>query len=118
METTLRVRNSAGNATYTLQVLCDGGDVSIFCDCSAGAYGKLCKHKLAPIIANEKTGIESQDQDRNFELAQAWMKGGSLQQMLANIRAAEQELESAQAKVKKLKKALERHLNGQIVREG
>ena len=113
METTLRIRSSSSDAIYSLQILCEGGNVAIFCDCSAGAYGKLCKHKLA-IIANDKTDLENQDQDENFELAQAWIRGSSLQEMLADIRVAEKEAEGAQAKVKKLKKTLEMHLNSQI----
>ncbi len=88
----------------------------MFCDCSAGAYGKLCRHKLA-LIANDKTNIENQDQDGSFELAQVWIKGSSLQRMLADIGVAEKEAESAQTRVKKLKKALEMYLNSQIVRK-
>lgn len=116
METTLRIRSSSSDAIYTLQIFCEDGNVAIFCDCSAGAYGKLCKHKLA-IIANDKTDIENQEQDKNFELAQVWIKGSTLQKMLADIGVAEKEVESAQTKVKKLKKALEMHLNSQIMQK-
>ena len=73
----------------------------------------MCRHKLA-IIANDKTDIESQEQDKNFELAQIWIKGSALQKLLANLSDAEREVESAQARVKRLKKALETHLNGQM----
>jgi uncharacterized Zn finger protein len=117
METTLRIRSSSSDTVYTLQVLCEDGSVAIFCDCSAGAYGKLCKHKLA-IVANDKTDLESQDQDRNFELAQEWIKGSTLQATLADIRAVEKEVEGAQAKLKKLKKTLEMQLNSKIVQKG
>jgi len=117
METTLRVKSSSSDAIYTLQIYCEDGNVAIFCDCSAGAYGKLCKHKLA-IIANDKTDLENQDQDKNFELAHAWIRSSSLQKMLADIRVAEKEAESAQTKVKKLKKTMEMHLNSQIGQKG
>ncbi len=116
METTLRIRSSSSDAIYTLQILCEDGNVAIFCDCSAGAYGKLCKHKLA-IVAKDKTDLEGQDQDRNFELAQEWIKGSTLQATLADIRAVEKEVESAQARLKKLKKTLEMQLNSKIVQK-
>lgn len=117
METTLYVRSGSSNAIYTLQVICDDGNVTMFCDCNAGAYGKLCKHKLA-IIANSKTDVAGHDQEENFELAQAWINGSALQSMLAGISAAESEVESAQKQLKKLKKALEVQLNGQIAKKG
>ncbi len=117
METTLRIRSGSSDAIYTLQIFCEDGNVAIFCDCSAGAYGKLCKHKLA-VISNDRTDIENQEQNSNFDLAHAWIKSSSLQEMLAEIRAAENEVESAQTKVKKLKKALEIHLNSQNKQKG
>lgn len=117
METTLRIRSGSSDAIYTLQVFCEDGNVAIFCDCSAGAYGKLCKHKLA-VISNDRADIKNHEQDNNYELAQEWIKSSSLQKMLAEIRVAESEVESAQAKVKKLKKALEIHLNGQTKQKG
>lgn len=117
METTLYVRSGSSDAIYTLQVICDDGNVIMFCDCNAGAYGKLCKHKLA-VIANSKTDIAGQEQEKNFELAQAWINGSTLRRMLAEISTAESEVKSAQTKLKKLKKALEMQLNGQIAKKG
>jgi uncharacterized Zn finger protein len=113
METTLRIKSGSGDAIYTLQIFCEDGNVAMFCDCSAGTYGKLCKHKIA-VISNDRTGLENQEQDKNFEQAQVWIKGSSLIEMLADIRVTEKEVESAQTRVKKLKKALEMNLNNQI----
>ena len=116
MEKTLHVRSGSSDAIYTLQVICDDGNVTMYCDCNAGAYGKLCKHKLA-IIANSKTDMAGQEQEKNFKLAQAWINGSALQSMLAEISAAESEVQSAQTKAKKLKKALEMQLNGQVAKK-
>ena len=62
--------------------------------------------------------MENQEQDNIFELAQAWIKSSSLPEMLADIRVAEKEVESAQTKVKKLKKVLEIQLNSQAKQKG
>lgn len=46
------VPSSDGTTTYSVSVVADSEQLVVACNCKAGLFGKLCKHKIAVISAN------------------------------------------------------------------
>jgi len=51
------VRSDTGNKDYRVEILFDEKHASIFCDCIAGNFGQMCKHK-GKVLKNEFKGTD------------------------------------------------------------
>ena len=102
----LRAKSSSGDASYVVQFFFDAGKLSVFCNCSAGEFGKICKHKLS-FLAGEKELLSSDDQAEALIKVQEWCSMSELKMLLASFRAAEDQVATAQATLAAAKKRIE-----------
>lgn len=87
-----------------------GGLVVGVCSCPAGENGQWCKHRLG--ILREDPAICAGLDPVAIAAVRSWLPGTLLERVIAEVAAAEAELEKAQAVVKKAKKRLSAALFG------
>lgn len=108
---------SSGDEPYTISVQSVAGGVSVSCNCQAGEYGQMCKHKRAVIVGDldkfavaEEWGLDPGDYGR----ARAAMDAAGIPDLFrsteAEIAALDKEMERLKARKKAIKKALDRKL--------
>lgn len=101
MEITIQVKSS-GDKPYDVIVSKNDDGLSIFCNCQAGIYRKLCKHKLA-IISADKKMLYSESQLNNLNNASKWISKTKYPTLVAELRKQEKELEIARKTLKNQK---------------
>lgn len=105
-QATFEVKSSSGDP-YTVEVMVEYGSVTIFCDCKAGEWNKVCKHKTAimtgdPTLLVKRTEAREEKLRRVAELIQ--------RTDYAEILADLEESEEAMKKAKNRKQTVKRHL--------
>lgn len=106
MEKTVLVKSS-GDDPYAVSVLLKETDLSIFCDCPAGEWGKYCKHKMAIVLGDEEF-LYDDEQTANFEEIRKWIANSDYPQLVSELRESETELEEAKKRVKSMKNQISR----------
>lgn len=95
---------SSGDTPYTVDFLVEEGKLTVHCDCKAGSYGQLCKHKTE-LLAGDASRLYDPSQMSDLEKIQGMLAGTSgLYDAVAAIAAAEKVVREKQAEVKTLKK--------------
>ena len=80
--------------------------VSAKCDCQAGAFMKLCKHKLS-LLSGDPAIIKDQEQLGDFAALKDWLNSTGFPELLISLKSAEDDLKLKQNEVLKIKKAIE-----------
>jgi uncharacterized Zn finger protein len=106
MEKTLKARSSDGQSSYSVRFTFLEGSLAIDCDCPAGEFGRLCKHKLAFVLNREDMLFRAEQKSILVEV-QAWVNQTNYPALTKQIDRAEVELKKARGKVKKAKDTLE-----------
>ena len=65
----------------------EGGRFTASCTCTAGQYGRCCRHRLN-ILAGERDDIVS-DNHEVVDTVQSWLLGTLLESTLSNVEEAE-----------------------------
>ena len=98
---------SSGTNPYEVDFIIDGATLIVFCNCQAGSFGKLCKHKTE-LLAGDKMRLFSESEIPKLEQVQGLVRAASELTLLAKeIAESECIVKSEQAKLKKSKKRLE-----------
>jgi hypothetical protein len=103
MEKRFRVQGSKSEP-YLVRFVFSGGQLSAFCDCSAGENGMACKHRLN-ILAGKDVGLVSGNSSEIFEVKN-WLAGTELEGLMQKV----EDLEAEERRVKMALKAAKKHL--------
>lgn len=113
MSFTIRAKSS-GAEPYLVEFVLDGNQLSVFCNCQAGTFGKLCKHKTE-VLAGDRTRLfDDSDQSMLAELQTIVDRAPEILQLATQITESEKIIKSEQAKVKKAKKSFEAALKHDV----
>ena len=106
----ISVKSSSSETTYTVTFELDNNILKVHCDCQAGIYGKLCKHKLNILEGNTSNLVDINDYN---ELTDILSKVNNSEFATHNnsIKETDNEIKKLNNKKKKLKKELEKMLS-------
>jgi uncharacterized Zn finger protein len=102
MEITILVKSSSRSEPRTVHVRQDDSGLSFFCDCPAGNWGRICKHKVALASADDSM-LYDEDQRKNFKKVMGWVAQSGYPDLVKELKEAEKELGSAREKVGDIK---------------
>jgi uncharacterized Zn finger protein len=103
MKITLQAKSS-GDTPYAVDFLVEDGKLTVHCNCKAGIFGQLCKHKTE-LLAGDTSRLYDPEQAHELQRIQDILAGCSdLQDAAAEVAAAEKVVREKQREVKALKK--------------
>ena len=105
---TFVVKGSRGDH-YTVRASREGDNLTMTCTCRAGEVGIHCKHRLSLLMGDVSRLVSGNE--GAVERLREMYAGSDVERYVEQLRAAEEELKAAQAKVKALRQALGRALN-------
>jgi hypothetical protein len=105
MKITLKVHSSDGDF-YNVNCKNNDGVISIKCDCVAGSYTKLCKHKLL-IVSGQNEVLYDVSQTEDFNTVQGWICNSEYPALLNKLAILEKELLKKKHEVRKVKELIE-----------
>lgn len=115
-EVVFKVRPSSGGTPYTVVVTKDGQNVTIVCDCAAGAYGDPCRHRTE-IITGKATSLIDPDRNALSKVVE-WFEGTDARRYLSLIEETARRQEALKKQMKALRTAYGRALeHGSRARE-
>ena len=103
----LKAKSSKGG--YYSVTIDIGENIRISCDCSAGVFGKLCKHKLG-FLAGDKNYLYDKNDDLKLNEVLLVVKRSEYSSILNQLTSAEANVEEAKNKLTKVKGKLEKTL--------
>lgn len=105
--TIFKIKGSGENQ-YQVHVAPKGIDgVTILCDCRAGMFGKMCKHKLAVTAGDHSMLVNAEDSERLADMAEKiGMREVGL--LLQAMEVARKEHEATKRSFDKTRKAVEK----------
>ena len=98
-----KVKGSA-ERPYELIFIKDGDSLTALCNCPAGEFGNVCKHRTS-ILDGKTKGIVSDNESDVPKIVQ-WLAGTDVESALIELRAAEKSRESLPAAKRKLARAM------------
>ena len=101
------VKSSSVGIGYHVVVLLGGADVSCVCDCQAGVFGKMCKHKLA-VMSGDKTILLNTEQAPALMSLASRIGTGPVGEAVSDFIDAESAVELAKKRVAAVRKKLEK----------
>jgi uncharacterized Zn finger protein len=102
---------SSGEEPYLVEFVLDGNQLTVSCNCQAGIFGKLCKHKTE-LLAGDKSRLFDESEESTLRQIYAIaQRAPEIVQLSNQIAECEQIVKSEQAKLKKAKKNLEAALS-------
>jgi hypothetical protein len=112
MEITILVKSSSLPEPRSVRVRQDDTGLSFLCNCPAGNWVKICKHKMA-LASGDDSMLYDEDQRENFEKVMDWVAQSGYPDLIKELKKAEKELESAKEKVRDIKEEITR-----VMKEG
>jgi uncharacterized Zn finger protein len=106
MKIEFQVESSDGITSYIVEFVREGNALFAHCNCPAGNYGKLCKHKLM-IMSGEIENFHDVNQKQSYEIVKGWIQNSSLPGFMFDLASSEKELEKLKVRVNRFKKQLE-----------
>jgi len=101
MEINIPVKSKSNpDEPYEVTFLFTGGKISVLCNCPAGEWGKLCKHKTG-LIENDLKLLFNPDDAELLEKAHGLIANTSLLDVHQDFATRKKQIESQQAKLKK-----------------
>ena len=109
---TIRAKSSSGEP-YNVDFLVKNGNLSVECNCKAGIFGQLCKHKTELISGEEARLFDISEKEKMAQLQTIMSKAPEVQRLAGSIARSEKLIRREQAKLKTLKKHF-----AELLREG
>jgi hypothetical protein len=103
MEIRLRATSSSGEP-YTVDFMIQDGRLSVRCNCRAGLFGQLCKHKTELIAGDASRLFDDSDRSKLRDLSTMIANAPKVLQVASEIAESERIIRQEQAKLKKIKK--------------
>ena len=101
----LEMRGSEGE-TYHVYFLYRAAGVYLACTCRAGAFGKLCRHKLA-LLRGDPTALQDQIQKPLLQEIRTCLDQSPVIALCDDLQDVEERLDLLQQETKVLKAAIE-----------
>lgn len=105
MEATLDLKSSEGEA-YQVFFLRHEEIIYLACTCKAGAFAKLCRHKLA-VLRGDSKALQDPDQKELLLQVQSHLAGTEVITLSQELQGLEESLDLLQQKAKALRAAIE-----------
>ena len=98
----------SGENEYKVHVAPKGDDgITIHCDCRAGIFGKMCKHKLAVVTGDASMLVKPDELSRLVEISSK-IAEREIGQLMKIMEAARKDNELTKRKLNKARKAVEK----------
>lgn len=110
MEISIHAKSS-GSAPYEVKFLAEGNSLTVTCDCQAGSFGKLCKHKTELIAGDTTRLFDLRDAGKLSDAQKLLVRGEELLTIAAEIARTEKVIKQQTSLNKKAKKRLQSLLN-------
>ncbi len=107
-EVTFKVKGSAPEP-YEVIFIKDGDSLTAICNCPAGTYSNVCKHRTA-ILEGDFKAITSDNAGRAPDVVE-WLAGTDVESALSELRAAEKSPEADKDAIAASKRKLARAMN-------
>ncbi len=107
-ELTLLVKGSSADP-YKLIFIKDGESLTALCDCPAGSFGNVCKHRVA--VLDGDAGAVLEEDAAKVATVVEWSAGTDVEKALAEMRAADADTEVSKSDRAALKRVLARAMN-------
>jgi uncharacterized Zn finger protein len=98
----LYAKSSSREEPYEVVFRLEDNLLTVECDCPAGEWGQLCKHRLS-FIAHKKAMLYDSEQVRELDKVCQWVDCSGYSELVAELKAAENELEKAKKRLKTTK---------------
>lgn len=108
MNVTINAASSSGGS-YQVDFKTENDLLFIHCNCRAGDFGKLCKHKLKLLEGDENILADQKELPKLNEIQQ-WVIKSDFPDICKELYQLEEELERAKNRVKQQKKLLEKRM--------
>jgi hypothetical protein len=110
MELTIKAKSS-GDTPYVVAFSTDSGTLTVRCNCQAGSFGKLCKHKTELLAGDASRLYDPLDIDQLNDAMELLARGEEIKIVAADIAKTAQAIKEQTSLNKKAKKRLEALLN-------
>jgi uncharacterized Zn finger protein len=107
-ELTLQVKGSSSDP-YELIFIKDGDSLTALCNCPAGTYGNLCKHRVAVLDGDGAAVID--DDAAKIASVVEWLIGTDVESALAELRVVEADKDSSKPDLVAAKRKLAKAMN-------
>jgi tRNA U54 and U55 pseudouridine synthase Pus10 len=108
---TIRVKSSSSEFhTVTIEI---SERIKVSCNCNAGVFGKLCKHKTAVLLGDIEILYDKSDEKFILEI-QEIVKMSDYNKLVGELEIAQKAIETAKNQERKIKVKLEHTLKDGI----
>jgi len=111
-EMIIKVISSSGEP-YNVHFEFSDNKFTAFCNCQAGIYGKLCKHKTSLLAGDQSLLFDKTDEEK-LELLHEVVKKSKYTEMIFLYNILKKEIEEVQKKEKKFREQIEHALKSGI----
>ena len=111
-ETIIKVISSSGEP-YDVHFEFSGNKFKVHCNCPAGIYGKLCKHKTGLLDGDSSLLFNKNDYEILEQIYEV-VKKSKFTEIITSYNILKKEIEMAQKKEKKLKEQIAQYLKTSI----
>ncbi|MCX6227119.1 MAG: hypothetical protein NTV01_20610 [Bacteroidia bacterium] len=108
----IKVISSSGEP-YDVHFEFSDNKFTAFCNCQAGIFGKLCKHKTSLLAGDQSLLFDKTDEEK-LELLREVVKKSKYAEIISSYKIIKQEIEEAQKKEKKAREQIEHALKSGI----
>lgn len=112
MNTTIKAKSSSGDP-YNVDFLVQNGRLFVHCNCKAGTFGQLCKHKTELVAGDASRLFDEFEREKLAKLASIVSKAPEVKSLASSIAKSEKLIRREQEKIATLKKQF-----GARLREG
>lgn len=109
MKLTIQAKSS-GQEPYNVEFLVEEDRLSVYCNCQAGNFGKLCKHKTELLAGDASRLFDETEVSKLEQLKSLVARAPEITQLANEIAETEKIIRRKQARVKQAKKEFERKL--------
>ena len=103
MKISIRAKSSSGEP-YTVEFSIANKKLSVFCNCQAGVFRQLCKHKTE-LIAGDRSRLFDESEEKKLKELEAILSVvPEISETAKKIAESEKIIRREQAKLKKIKK--------------
>lgn len=101
---------SSGDEPYSVEFTVDGDRLLVFCNCQAGSFGKLCKHKTELLAGDVSRLYDESEEEKLDKLMSLVKRSPEISSLASEIAESEKVIRRKQVEVKKAKREFEKRM--------
>jgi hypothetical protein len=109
MKISIRAKSSSGGEPYIVDFTRENGLLSVFCNCTAGDFGKFCKHKWQ-LLSGDRGMLYSSEDEEKLQQVEEWVEVSSFYSLYSDVNELEAQVAKLKAQIKKAKKDAEKRM--------